>query len=56
MFGPPILWASEKARLHACIAIVNLTCGAANKIEIDKIPEVLEEMRDVMLNSTDKAI
>lgn len=47
--------ASEKARLHACIAIMNLSCGKANKIEIAKIPEVLEAMRDVMLNSTDEA-
>merc|ERR1719157_156445 len=30
--------ASEKARLHACIAIMNLSCGKANKIEIAKIP------------------
>ena len=47
--------ASEKARLHACIAIMNLSCGKANKIEIAKIPDVLEAMRDVMLNSTDEA-
>lgn len=47
--------ASEKARLHACIAIMNLSCGKANKIEIAKIPQVLEAMRDVMLNSTDEA-
>jgi len=47
--------ASEKARLHACIAIMNLSCGKANKIEIAKIPEVLEAMRDVMLNSGDEA-
>ena len=47
--------ASEKARLHACIAIMNLSCGKANKIEIAKIPEVLEAMRDVMLNSTEEA-
>ena len=47
--------ASEKARLHACIAIMNLSCGKANKIEIAKWPEVLESMRDVMLNSADEA-
>jgi len=47
--------ASEKARLHACIAIMNLSCGKANKIEIAKIPDVLESMRDVMLNSADEA-
>jgi len=47
--------ASEKARLHACIAIMNLSCGKANKIEIAKVPDVLEAMRDVMVNSTDEA-
>mmetsp|Transcript_34154 Transcript_34154/g.80391 ORF Transcript_34154/g.80391 Transcript_34154/m.80391 type:complete len:1212 (+) Transcript_34154:179-3814(+) len=47
--------ASEKARLHACIAIMNLSCGKANKIEIAKIPEVLQAMRDVMLTSGDEA-
>ena len=47
--------ASEKARLHACIAIMNLSCGKANKIEIAKVPDVLEAMRDVMLNSSDEA-
>jgi hypothetical protein len=47
--------ASEKARLHACIAIMNLSCGKANKIEIAKIPDVLEAMGDVMVNSTDEA-
>lgn len=47
--------ASEKARLHACIAIMNLSCGKANKIEIAKIPDVLEAMREVMLNSGDEA-
>lgn len=40
---------SGKARLHACIAIMNLSCGKANKIEIASIPEVLEAMRDVMI-------
>lgn len=47
--------ASEKARLHACIAIMNLSCGKANKIEIAKVPDVLEAMRDVMLHSGDEA-
>jgi hypothetical protein len=47
--------ASEKARLHACIAIMNLSCGKANKIEIAKIRDVLESMREVMLNSTEEA-
>jgi hypothetical protein len=47
--------ASEKARLHACIAVMNLSCGKANKIEIAKIPEVLESMRDVMANTGDEA-
>ena len=52
---PTVPLASEKARLHACIAIMNLSCGKANKIEIAKVPEVLEAMRDVMLNSSDEA-
>ena len=47
--------ASEKARLHACIAIMNLSCGKGNKIEIAKIPDVLESMRDVMVNTSDEA-
>lgn len=47
--------ASDKARLHACIAIMNLSCGKANKIEIAKIPDVLESMRDVMLSSNEEA-
>jgi hypothetical protein len=47
--------ASEKARLHACIAIMNLSCGKVNKIEIAKVPDVLEAMRDVMVNSADEA-
>jgi hypothetical protein len=47
--------ASEKARLHACIAIMNLSCGKANKIEIAKVPDVLSAMRDVMLSSSDEA-
>jgi len=47
--------ASEKARLHACIAIMNLSCGKANKIEIAKIPDVLLAMREVMLHSSDEA-
>jgi hypothetical protein len=40
---------SGKARLHACIAIMNLSCGKANKIEIGSIPEVLDAMRVVMM-------
>mmetsp|Transcript_9665 Transcript_9665/g.12237 ORF Transcript_9665/g.12237 Transcript_9665/m.12237 type:complete len:1363 (-) Transcript_9665:105-4193(-) len=40
---------SGKARLHACIAIMNLSCGKANKLEIASIPEVLQAMRDVMV-------
>ena len=40
---------SGKARLHACIAIMNLSCGKTNKIEIASISEVLEAMRDVMI-------
>lgn len=47
--------ASEKARLHACIAVMNLSCGKANKIEIAKIPDVLESMRDIMANTNDEA-
>jgi hypothetical protein len=47
--------ASEKARLHACIAIMNLSCGKANKIEIAKVLDVLEAMRDVMINNHDEA-
>mmetsp|Transcript_22705 Transcript_22705/g.47899 ORF Transcript_22705/g.47899 Transcript_22705/m.47899 type:complete len:1715 (-) Transcript_22705:911-6055(-) len=41
--------ASDKARLHACIAIMNLSCGKSNKVEITNITEILEAMRDVML-------
>mmetsp|Transcript_22810 Transcript_22810/g.49412 ORF Transcript_22810/g.49412 Transcript_22810/m.49412 type:complete len:1251 (-) Transcript_22810:187-3939(-) len=41
--------ASPKARLHACIAIMNLSCGKSNKVDIASIPDVLEAMRDVML-------
>jgi hypothetical protein len=47
--------ASEKARLHACIAIMNLSCGKANKIEIAKSPDVLEAMRDVMVHGSEEA-
>ncbi len=43
--------ASGKARLHACIAIMNLSCGKSNKIEIASIPKILEAMRDVMLGT-----
>ena len=41
--------ASPKARLHACIAIMNLSCGKSNKVEIASVPDVLEAMRDVMM-------
>jgi hypothetical protein len=41
---------SGKARLHACIAIMNLSCGKVNKTEIASIPEVLTAMRDVMVS------
>lgn len=47
---------SGKARLHACIAIMNLSCGKANKVEIGSIPEVLEAMRDVMLASNEEFV
>mmetsp|Transcript_22877 Transcript_22877/g.64791 ORF Transcript_22877/g.64791 Transcript_22877/m.64791 type:complete len:1188 (-) Transcript_22877:148-3711(-) len=47
--------ASDKARLHACIAIMNLSCGKANKIAIARVGDVLEAMRDVMLNGSDEA-
>lgn len=40
---------SGKARLHACIAIMNLSCGKANKIKIASVTEVLDAMRDVMM-------
>ena len=41
---------SGKARLHACIAIMNLSCGKVNKTEIASIPDVLIAMRDVMVS------
>lgn len=47
--------ATDKARLHACIAIMNLSCGKSNKIEIAKIPVVLEAMQEVMITSRDEA-
>ncbi|KAL7520481.1 hypothetical protein ACHAWX_005206 [Stephanocyclus meneghinianus] len=40
--------ASDKARLHACIAVMNLSCGKSNKVEITNVAEILEAMRDVM--------
>ena len=40
---------SGKARLHEYIAIMNLSCGEANKAEIGSIPEGVEAMLDVML-------
>jgi len=48
--------ASGRARLHSCIAIMNLSCGKSNKVEIAKIPEVLEAMRDAMLMRNPPAI
>jgi hypothetical protein len=48
--------ASEKARLHACIAIMNLSCGKANKMEIAKFNDILEAMRDVMLQGSPEGI
>lgn len=53
--GRTVSLASEKAQLHACIAIMNLSCGKANKMEIAQIPAVLEAMRDVMLGSNEEA-
>jgi len=47
--------ASEKAQLHACIAIMNLSCGKANKTMIAQVSQVLTAMRDVMLGSNDEA-
>lgn len=47
--------ASGKAQLHACIAIMNLSCGKANKTNIAQVTEVLTAMRDVMLGSNDEA-
>mmetsp|Transcript_5672 Transcript_5672/g.11793 ORF Transcript_5672/g.11793 Transcript_5672/m.11793 type:complete len:1367 (+) Transcript_5672:298-4398(+) len=49
------LVASEKAQLHACIAIMNLSCGKANKTKIAQVSQVLTAMRDVMLGSNDEA-
>lgn len=46
---------SEKARLHACIAIMNLSCGKANKTQIAKEPLVLQAMCRVMMTGTDEA-
>ena len=34
---------------------MNLSCGKSNKIEIAKLPQVLEAMRDVMLHSSEEA-
>mmetsp|Transcript_39865 Transcript_39865/g.58562 ORF Transcript_39865/g.58562 Transcript_39865/m.58562 type:complete len:1359 (+) Transcript_39865:239-4315(+) len=42
---------NSKSRLHACIAIMNLSCGKSNKIEIAKIPTVLDAMRLVMTDA-----
>ena len=41
---------SGKARLHSCIALMNLSCGKSNKVEIASLPEVLGAMRDVMIS------
>lgn len=46
---------SPRGRLHACIAIMNLSCGKSNKLEIAKCREVLETMRDVMLLKVDNS-
>eukprot|EP00957_Ditylum_brightwellii_P041450 3138836-Ditylum_brightwellii.AAC.1 len=46
-----VFLASGKAQLYACIAVMNLSCGKFNKIEIAKIPNILEAMQDVMLNT-----
>lgn len=43
---------SGKARLHACIALMNLSCGKSNKVEIASLPEVLGAMRDVMVSDS----
>eukprot|EP00957_Ditylum_brightwellii_P042720 3234793-Ditylum_brightwellii.AAC.1 len=43
--------ASDKAHPHACIAVMNLSCGKYNKIEIINIPNVLEAMQDVILGT-----
>jgi len=46
---------SPRGRLHACIAIMNLSCGKSNKLEIAKCREVLETMRDVMSLQVDNS-
>mmetsp|Transcript_53967 Transcript_53967/g.64931 ORF Transcript_53967/g.64931 Transcript_53967/m.64931 type:complete len:1036 (+) Transcript_53967:461-3568(+) len=40
--------ANSKSRLHACIAIMNLSCGKSNKLEIARAPKVLIAMRTVI--------
>jgi hypothetical protein len=40
---------NSKTRLHACIAIMNLSCGKSNKVEIAKLPQILLAMRHVMM-------
>eukprot|EP00957_Ditylum_brightwellii_P127980 9760104-Ditylum_brightwellii.AAC.2 len=45
-----------KTRLHACIAVMNLSCGKYNKIEIANIPNVLEVMRVNMDWSEDQQL
>ena len=47
---------SGKARLHACIALMNLSCGKSNKVEIASLPDVLGAMRDVMVSEAGEFI
>jgi hypothetical protein len=42
---------NSKTRLHACIAIMNLSCGKSNKIQIAQLPLVLQSMRHVMMDA-----
>ena len=42
---------NSKSRLHACIAIMNLSCGKSNKLQIAQLPQVLLAMRDVMIDN-----
>ena len=44
--------ATEKARLHACIALMNLSCGKANKTTIAQEPRVLAALTKVLLQSS----
>jgi len=54
-FNQSIPLSSPRGRLHACIAIMNLSCGKSNKLEIAKCQHVLETMRDVMLLKVDNS-